>query len=384
MKKKVGIMTLYHNNNNYGGVAQAYALNKYFTMQGYDSEIITYKRNKNSKNTSKVKMNIIILFKLIKNKIWKKCKSIVERRLDKTVYDKLKLRAELLENFRNNIKHSKEYDFNTVKECENNYDFFVTGSDQCWKPNVIDENYVFNYIQKNNCVFSYAPSIAVNDVDEEYKEFMKKSLKKYKCISVREEKGKEILEDIVDREIEWVVDPTLLLTDKEWEQVTSQRVIEEKYVFSYLLGDSISQRRMIKKFAKKKGYKLVTIPHIKNGNKFSYNLEDKNFGDIQMLDIGFEDFLSLIKYSEYVITDSFHAVVFSYIFKKNFFALERNGVFATSSRIKSLLKILNLENRLIINKKDIADEKNVDYSKGSQNMENMINKSKGFIDNALN
>lgn len=381
---KIGIITLYYKNDNYGGVAQAYALNKYLSNLGLNSELITYKKEKNNlKLTTKNKSARIILKRARKKIINMILKEPIEKICNKKYEIELQKRKEKLENFRNNIKHSELYDIRNIRQIEGKYDYYVTGSDQTWNPGCVDDAFVFNFLNENDKIISYASSVAVEEFSENYKNFMTNALKKYNYISVREEKSKEKLQEITAKNIEWVVDPTMLIDKKEWNQLSNKRVIKEKYIFSYILGDSIKQRNKVKKFAKKMGLKLVTIPFIKNGCNFKYKIEDFKYGDYQMIDISFEDFLSLIKYAEYVITDSFHAVSFSYIFEKDFFVINRSSVISTNSRIESILKIFQLEDRLIKHGEIPMDTKTIDYSRVNENSKYMINKSKEFLNKAL-
>lgn len=381
---KIGIITLYYKNDNYGGVAQAYALNKYFSDLGLNSELITYKKEKNNlKLTTKSKSARIILKRARKKIINMILKEPIEKICNKKYEIGLQKRKDKLENFRNNIKHSELYDIRNIRQIEGKYDYYVTGSDQTWNPGCVDDAFVFNFLNQSDKIISYASSVAVEEFSENYKKFMTSALKKYNYISVREEKSKEELQEITAQNIEWVVDPTMLIDKKEWNQLSNKRVIKEKYIFSYILGDSIKQRNKVKRFAKKRGLKLVTIPFIKNGCNFKYKIEDFKYGDYQMIDISFEDFLSLIKYAEYVITDSFHAVSFSYIFEKDFFVINRSSVISTNSRIESILKILQLEDRFIKHGEISMDMKPIDYSIVNENSKYMINKSKEFLNRAL-
>lgn len=369
--KKIGIITLFTNNNNYGGVAQAYALWKYITKKGYSCELINYKKQKNEKKTiiGICKKNIKKII-MMPNNIYVLLKSIKYK-------NNLKKREEKLEEFRNRIPHSEEFSLKTIEKIKGKYDIYVTGSDQCWNPYVVDDAFVYSFLDNKEKVISYATSIAIENVDEIYEKYMKKHLKKYKNISVREKSSKKIIEKI-GYDCELVVDPTLLLSRDDWEDITSPRLIDSKYVVAYILGNSTEQRKKIIDYAKELNMKLITIPFIKNGNQFKFKIEDDNFGDNQMIDISFEDFLSLIKYSELVITDSFHAVCFSYIYKKNFYVFERTGV-STSSRIRTIMNEMNISEERII-KNNINKETPIDYEKVDESIKPIIKNSQKILD----
>lgn len=381
--KKIGIITLYHKNNNYGGVAQAYALNKYFLNQGYNSELITYQKEKSPFHFLNKNKSIKLFFKRVIGKINRTINELKEKKYEKKYIDKLKKREEKLETFRNEIPHSQIYTKENISQIENKYDFFVTGSDQCWNPGVIVGSYVFDFLSDEKQIFSYASSIAVNHLPEKFSLYMRKHLKKYNYISVREANSAKILEETIGKKVETVIDPTLLLEKNEWEQLASKRIIQEKYAFAYVLGESKKARKRITQIAKEKGLKLVTLPHIKNGVNFKFRIVDYKFGDEQMIDIGFDDFLSLIQNAEIILTDSFHAICFSYIFQKEFIALEKDGLISTSSRLKNLLNMMGLEERLITTENYHKNFSKIDYDKVEKKLEYIIDYSKKFIKKSL-
>ena len=380
---KIGIITLYYKNNNYGGVAQAYALYKYFSNLGYECELITYKKKPSTLNLVNKNKNLKMLINRCKGKIKRISHVPIEKYLSKRYKAKLETRGQKLENFRNSIPHSKVYSLETISEISDKYDIFITGSDQVWNPGVVDQAFVFSFLKnQNKKILSYASSVAVTDVTDKYKDFMKKELEKYGFISVREKSSKDIIQSLTNKNVEWVMDPTLILERKDWEKLTTERIIKEKYIFSYMIGDNKKQKKQIEKFAKQENLLLVTLPYIKNGNRFEFRIEDYKFGDKQMLDITFEDFLSLIKYSEYVITDSFHAICFSYIFKKEFYAFEKGTLVSTNSRIYTLLELFEATNRIVKDKIE-KDNTLLDYDKIDINMSRKIEDSKRFLKTAL-
>lgn len=382
--KKIGIITLYYKNNNYGGVAQAYALNKYFLKQGYKSELITYKKEKTNKKFITKKNSLKNLVNRIYSKIKRTIFEYIEKKLSNKFKDELKKREEKLECFRNEIPHSPIYTKDNISSIEKEYDIFVSGSDQCWNPGVVTGSFVFDFLNNSDkCIFSYSSSIAVDNFNEYYANFMKENLKKYKAVSVREKNTAALLEKSIEKKVEFVIDPTLLLTRNDWNSITSKNIIDGDYAFAYILGDDIKTRQKVKKIAKEKKLKLVTLPYIKNGANFDFKLVDYKFGEEQMLDISFSDFLSLIKHSTYVITDSFHAICFSYIFKKEFVALDKKGFISTNSRIKSILRLMGIEERLIKEINEIKKFQKIDYKLVDKKIENIINSSKEYLNKCL-
>ena len=151
---------------------------------------------------------------------------------------------------------------------------------------------------------------------------------------------------LLDREVDLVVDPTLLMSVPFWNDTAENYVSKEPYLFAYLLGESKRQRKIIEKIAKEKGLKIITLPHLGGTLK----LTDRNFGDIQLYDIDFYQFLGLIKNASLVMTDSFHAVVFSNVFCREFLVFDRevlNSKDSMRGRLDTLLGLFGEKERQI-------------------------------------
>ncbi|MDD3184540.1 MAG: polysaccharide pyruvyl transferase family protein [Anaerostipes sp.] len=388
--EKIGILTLYYNNDNYGGIAQAYALQKYIETLGYDATLISYKRttppmlirDSFSKNPIAYIQSKMYNFPCkIKQKLNNK---IAEFVFQEELKDDIKKRKQAFQNSRMAIKHSeKVYTDETIVETVDMYDCFISGSDQIWKPGVIRPAYVCDFLPLNKKCFSYASSITVTKLPQEYGEFMKRTLSRYQWISVREKEGKEYLQNLLDRKVDVVVDPTLLLPTSMWEDITKDRIIEDKYIFVYLLGQSRKQRDEIKKYAKKLGVRIVYLPHVEGKIRAC----DIGFGDVNLYDVDLSQFFSLIKYAEMIFTDSFHAVVFSIVFKKKFWVFDRVVLQANSgmgSRLSTLLNLTQLTERKIANKSRIENiECDIDYNVVSQRLQTEVERSQLLLKKAL-
>ena len=136
-----------------------------------------------------------------------------------------------------------------------------------------------------------------------------------------------------EKDIHVHIDPTLLLTAKDWSEVSKKvKNRPERYIFCYFLGQDKSYRDAAKKLSKNLNLPIVTLPYIKDHIVDDY---DSDFGDIRDFSSGPAEFLDLIKNAELVVTDSFHATVFSIQFHTTFFALARfiDGISTTNCRI---------------------------------------------------
>jgi exopolysaccharide biosynthesis predicted pyruvyltransferase EpsI len=143
------------------------------------------------------------------------------------------------------------------------------------------------------------------------------------------------------------------MTEKDWDEVSSNRLIEQDYIFCYFLGNDKRMRSVAADFAKKKGLKLVSIPHLMG----SYERSDYGFPGIKARHASPNDFVSLIKNAKYVITDSFHAVSFSIVYGKEFFVFQRANQKGMASRIYSILDLVSCLERFC----DSVDKMTADY-----------------------
>ena len=352
MLKKVGIITMYYNSENYGCIAQSFALCKYIESLGFDVQLISYQHHKIDRKKDEInKYGILQFVRNHSNNLILKINQRIGHKianllLTNKLKDDLRKRSLAFENSRNLSPHSEVYNDDTILQVRSKYDIFVSGSDQIWKPGIANDAYLYNFLPEGSKVISYASSTAVVEFSTEYDEFMKKSLAKYKWISVREKNAQIHFQDLLKRKVDLVVDPTLLISVPFWTNIADDYESEEPYLFAYLLGESKKQRKIIQNIAKEKGLKIITLPHLGGTLK----LCDRNFGDMQLYDVDFYQFLGLIKNASLVMTDSFHAVVFSNIFCREFLVFDRevlNSKDSMSGRLDTLLGMFGEKKRQI-------------------------------------
>lgn len=391
-RKRIGITTLYHNSENYGGLAQAYGLYKYLDNLGYDVKIIDYvpyKKAKSLKERIAKRINFnngfLSFLKGIGWTIRWLWNDIVIKKINRKKYkaysSNILLRKNAFSNFRDAIPHTKLVDKESIFQINNDFDVFISGSDQIWKPSVVQDAYVLKFAE-GKTKFSYSSSITTTNIcdDEVYSAYMKQALSDFKAVSVREEASRDELQKIIGRPVEWVVDPTILLPRENWEELCSEPIVKEKYIFAYFLGKGSKQKEKVERIAKENNLVIVNLPFVAG----EYNKADETFGDIKLFDVGLGEFFSLIKNAECVFTDSFHAVCFSWIFKTRFYVFDRDVGFdgtKMSSRIDSILKLMNLEDRKIDCDSNVDLEQNVNFE--SEDLCDMITKSRKYLDDAL-
>lgn len=333
MHKTIGLLTLDSHNSNYGGLLQAYALQQVIHSLGYTCEIIDYIRS-TERATFSVKRDIrnLTLKKCFDRIIWlttkenynPKVKAIDARRIAKC------------DVFRDSyMKLSSPCTREELPQLGIRYDAIVCGSDQIWNPSFNLPSFFLDFVPDSVGKVIYAASIGRDELSHREREVYAQYLKPLHWISVRESGAKKIVEQIAeDKAIKLVLDPTLLLETSHWEQIAgAERLVQQKYVFCYFLGIDEQKKNAALEFASHHGWKIISIPYLHS----RYERLDEDFS-AEELDVGPAEFLNLIRHAEFVLTDSFHASVFSILFQKEFRVFGRtweNGDMNT--RIHTLL-----------------------------------------------
>lgn len=370
--KKVGILT-FQDSYNYGANLQAFALRKSIENLGYRVEIINYQ------STSRKYSRQSFLHR-IRSVIWKNtAKRFFESKVRKRKTNDFKKNYM---NLSTNIYFTKD----DLKKCCRYYNAIVVGSDQVWNNHNIngDDSFYLSFVEKIPAI-AYAPSFGRSTISNKEKLQIKPYLEKISDIAMREITGARIVSDIIKKDIDVVADPTLLLSKQEWNQIAPPRIIKEKYVLCYYMpGDKKAEEKiriLSQQISEKYDCKIVNIGK-KEYSKIK-RLDSDRFDD------GPEDFISLIRDAQYIITNSYHGTVFSIIYEKEFWVpihknSEGGGYFNT--RILELLEILGLPERLKdIDTNEMIDEKDVkiNYEKVKHKLDELKEKSENFLKTAL-
>lgn len=344
---KIGILT-YHRSHNYGALLQAIALRHKLEQLGHEVYFIDY--------WPQYHQQIYKLFS--KKEAFKKGLTGAIKYIGNFIitYRNRKKRIIAFENFIN------KYIFPYCKLYSNkeHYDVIVYGSDQIWRKQPKPMNY-FNpvYFAENilcsKSHISYAASMGDVKLDDNDYHFLKKRMSNFNQVSIREVGLKEILLKVgINSKV--VVDPTILLNQKEWDTLFSiKRIFEDKYIFYYRLHRDTFNEKYAMDFAKKRGCSLVILD-----GKVRFTIRDI------LSTSNPTDFLSLIKYAECILTSSYHGLIFSIIFNKEFYAS-----FATNvGRANSILTALELQDRLIPPREMIPLKSNkIDYNKVNKKLD---------------
>ena len=373
--KKVALSTWF-NYNNYGSILQVTALYKTISDLGYEVDVINYiphgkqyLPNESNLETLKIMFNE----KFGKNKDYKNNNRVIDSKIKEVLFD----------NFRNKYLTFTD-ESNTISELnllENKYDVFVCGSDQIWSPILFDEKYYFSYIDNKSKIMSYAPSTGVNYLPNKYiKEKMGSLINDFQYISVREEKGKKFIKKEFNKDVEVVLDPTLLLDKETWLTMKSNlNEDNEKYILVYFLGDNTEYLRYVETLSKKLNLKVKILPVYEDNQKNNFEY---------IYDAGPGEFLHLIDNAEIICTDSFHGIVFSIIYGKKFIPFKR---FKDDEKISQNERIYNLLDKIDYKEsfteleleKDLNCLNSIDYSLLYCKLDNLKQKSINYLKKSL-
>lgn len=386
MKKKVGIVSCYFKHN-YGSMLQAYATQQILDNMGIENETINIDENIDFANgKKKYYMTQITNFTFIKSKLGM-IKLKFDKKLKKDLGKNISIRDKKYKEFEQKFRLTAPYKtYNELTEKCKDYSSVLVGSDQLWLPvNVVADYYTLNWVPDDVNKISLATSFGVSTVPDKYKESYKKFLNRIDNLSVRESAGVKLVSELSDKEATLVCDPTLLLTKQEWMEIQQEeRIIKDKYILCYFLGNNIEHRKFAERLKEKTGYKIVSLNHADEYVKYS-----DIFADETPYDIGPAEWINLIRNAEYVCTDSFHGTVFSLINNTKFFTFERysnkNSKVSTNSRIYSLLEIVNLKERILSGTENVEDvlKYNIDFDKVDSKLADFRNESKAFLEKAL-
>ena len=371
---KIGIITWF-TGPNYGTNLQAIALQYCLRKEGHEVKIINYEVPPSKSKKEKKSIRSIL-----KKIAYQPQKYVIKYTLNKYAND-IALRNKKLTNAiqKHCVLTPKITNVRQLIDTCNTFDLLVSGSDQIWNPNWYDRFYFADYDGIRTRRISYAPSMGVNAIPDDIVPEIKRSINKFDMISVREIKAADLPETYTTNRPTVVVDPTLLLSDIEWNNLFEKRETEkDKYVLAFFLNDENTHLKATRNFEKKHFYKLIFVPY--KGMTYLQNADVR-------ADVGLEDLLNLIRNAEYVITDSFHITVFSIIYRKQFFTFQRfkeNTFTSQNVRVTNLLKLANLLERMIpYQSENIKELDDIRYENCISELEDAIKNSKAFLTRAI-
>lgn len=369
----IGICIKYFHEN-YGGMLQAYATVSMLENCEIPYELIQYEKKRTLvevvKSMPRLLNGVLLNDKyeaFLKKQGFKKHPEFAEN-------DAIRMKA--FEIFKNQkfTKLSPVFKgYAALCEGGKKYSAVITGSDQLWSPAGLPTNYYnLMFVPDDTLKISIASSFGVKEIPWYQKKRTIQYLNRIEYISMRENRGSEIVKELTGRDVPTILDPVFFLSKNEWlERIPNKREINEPYIFAYFLGTTQEYRNAVKKLAHDKGMKVVALRHMDQ-----YVEEDENFGDFAPYDVSPERFLNLLRNAEYVCTDSFHGTAFSILNEKQFVVFNRyaeNSSFSKNSRIDTLCVNFGLESRRYKNGMDLSDvvKDDIDYKAVGEKYKNL-------------
>jgi hypothetical protein len=343
---KTGILT-YHRSHNYGAVLQAYALKTYISSSGYEVEFVDY--------WPKYHEDMYALWSW--NKFWHvKTKS------------KLKMLLSFFITFRRKYKRRKLFlDFIDTYIVPKNlrnmevYDLVIYGSDQIWR-----YQRQYSYKGYNDIYFgsddikakrriSFSASMGNVNTDNDTVLFLKKGLKNFDALSVRETDLRDVIQPLTGLKVYHTLDPVFLLDERQWNNLSAPRQITGGYILLYNLQSDITAYNIAKKLSALKRLPVTTlkgrIPLINGKNNRGIT--------------GPKEFISLIKHADIVVSSSFHGLAFSILFRKEFYISQNRN----TGRVKSLLNSIGLDDNFVTDISKLEHIKSIDYNEVNKKLD---------------
>ncbi len=251
------------------------------------------------------------------------------------------------------------------------YDAWVCGSDQIWNPKypTATRNAFLQFAQEARRI-SLSASIGLSDTSDmlpEYPEW----IRGIRYLSVREERAAEIVTELTGRNAEVFLDPTMLIPLSKWEEIADKAnaKLPDQFSVGYFLG--VREKQYLDFIAKQtQGMAYVDLLNGAEPNYMCY---------------GPDDVVAAIRKAKTVFVDSFHGAVFSILFHKQFVVFERSEEGKTmNSRLRTLLKRFDMENRIYSG--DNVEElmKPIDYSKVDEIIASERERTHAFLETAMN
>lgn len=314
MTYKVGIVTL-PGRFNYGNRLQNYATAKILENLGFEAASLELVR-------PWIVESAVLLAKKILGRPLPPEKTMGRKRL--AAFDRF-----------NSIIDIRKVTDSKVGRLNEDYDLFVVGSDQVWNMYYMGRKkswYFLEFAERAKRI-ALSPSIGLDTLEPDQISMLAKGVDGFERLSVRESRGAELIKECSDRDAIVICDPTLVLSSSEWRSVADDRLTPTRpYVFTYLLG------------GKGEGASRILDAVTEHGKLPVVVLSDRE--EPVEPNAGPAEFLSLIDNASHVITDSFHASVFSSILQTPLTIVRREGGMSMFSRIECLSRTLGIEHKV--------------------------------------
>lgn len=368
---KVGILTL-PLRINFGGILQAYAMQEILKKMGHESVLLDSSPFVSLPAKSRY---LIYLKRAIQKYILRKKFSI---RIDQKINKDFSYISQHTIAFinRNITKEERKKDFSDVKAEE--FNAFIVGSDQIWRPKYFHTHIKHAYLafakEWNIKRIAYAASFGTDEWEYTPEETTKCSTlaKMFDAISVREASAVKICKERLGVEATHLLDPTMLLTAEEYIKLFQEAKTPKSKgdLMCYILDRNEDTKQIINLISSQKG---LTAFHTNS------RVEDDNAPIEERVQPAVEEWLRGFYDAKLVITDSFHACVFSILFNKPFivYGNKERGM----TRFNSLLSIFNLQERLVATPQEAQEiiNKAIDWKNVNDTLDKWREKSNNFL-----
>ena len=328
----VGIVSYNINCNftNYGSALQSWALNRSIEKFGFKPVLIDY--------CPKVLESADILNPI--KLMWDtddESKRMVQMTMLAITENYHKFENFYSNRFKRSTKKYTDNDFPEVVTDEN-IDGFVCGSDTIF---CIDEfkGFVEGYYANFDCMkgksVSYAASFGDSHFKEKDYETLNLRLQNFKAIGLRENDMLDYVKRHTAAPAQRTIDPTLLLTQNDYDTLAVDRLIPEKYILLYSRRYNKQMFDFAEKIAKERNLKIVDIS-LRAASTAHH---------IPYYQAGVEEFLSLVKHAECVVTNSFHGIIFCVQYRKLFYGFSREQC---GTKISELMDLFGLNGSLMV------------------------------------
>lgn len=377
---KIGIITI-QNVNNYGAELQCCALCRKLQSMGYDAEVINYLFGIHPNHIhAGEKRTVSISFK---QDIKVRLLPIAQNLLCLLHHKNKKLRNQRFEEFHAKYNGLTKMVYPSVRslyEANFDYDVLCIGSDQVWnyEKGYSLEPFFASFDKKGTRKISYGSSIGLSKLSPEAENVFKKELSGFTSLSVREQQASDLLHKLLNKDVDVVLDPTLLLNSKEWLEVAKTEMCpNEKYVLVYIVTIKPCNYvlEVARKVAKERGLKIVRICRDAYPEHSGNDVEE-------ILTAGPSDFVGLFSRAEFIVTNSFHGTVFSINFSKPFYSVIKSH-HSTNSRLTSILKKLNLEDRILPVDSPLPEISDIDFAIPAEKLDGERQYSLAYLKRAL-
>ena len=345
-KVRIALMT-FHSETNFGAVLQAYALQRSILDMGCSATFLNY-RCKGIDDGYRFrylfKRAAIVTFKnLIYLPVYLKKKWVFHAFVSK-----------YLQVSNQNLNLSRP---SQVARINDQFDAFMVGSDQIWnyRLTAFDEAYFLAFVDKGKMKYAYAASFGVESIPNGLKEEYRRLLQGFQIITAREKSGAGIARELIGKEVETVLDPTLLMDRGKWMQMCqSANVRSGNYILVYLLSKSPLLMESAAQLARMLDCDIVVL----NSGEVVSGIPTKS--------IRVGNPITWIRYvsdAQFIVTNSYHGMLFSLIFAKEFLVECRPTQFNVNSRIFDLLESLGLKDRLVDQNSNVTGLDTIDYAR---------------------